>query len=84
MIIIINVDNYINASYIDGPFKEDKKLFIATQGPLKETIFIFWKMIITHKINLIIKLSNVPEEGRNQSECYWPIKKDKNLIITKI
>ena len=43
-----NLDNYINASYIDGPIKDESKLFIATQGPLKETIPSFWKMIFTH------------------------------------
>ncbi len=79
----LNVDNYINASYIDGPFKEDKKLFIATQGPLSGTIFSFWKMIISHNINLIIMLSNVSEEGREKSECYWPINKENDLIINK-
>ena len=61
--------------------KEDKKLFIATQGPLSGTIFSFWKMIISHNINLIIMLSNVIEEGREKSECYWPCNKDKNLIL---
>ena len=76
-----NFDNYINASYIDGPFEEDQKLFIATQDPLKETIFIFWKMIITYKINLIINFSNTPE---NINQIYFPIKKDENLIITNI
>ena len=79
----INIDNYINASYIDGPLKEDKKLFIATQGPLSGTIFSFWKMIISHNINLIIMLSNVYEEGREKSECYWPTNKDNNLILYK-
>jgi len=77
----ININNYINASYIEGPLKEDKKLFIATQGPLSGTIFSFWKMIISHNINLIIMLSNVIEEGREKSECYWPCNKDKNLIL---
>jgi protein tyrosine phosphatase len=79
----INIDNYINASYIDGPLKEDKKLFIATQGPLSGTIFSFWKMIISHNINLIIMLSNVYEEGREKSECYWPTSEDNNLILYK-
>ena len=78
---IPNENNYINASLIEGPFKEDKNLFIATQGPLSGTLFSFWSMIIFHKINLIIMLSNIIEEGREKSECYWPIDKEKDLIL---
>ena len=80
---IPNENNYINASLIEGPFKEDKNLFIATQGPLSGTLFSFWSMIIFHKINLIIMLSNIIEEGREKSECYWPINKENDLIINK-
>ena len=78
---IPNENNYVNASLIEGPFKEDKNLFIATQGPLSGTLFSFWSMIIFHKINLIIMLSNIIEEGREKSECYWPIDKEKDLIL---
>ena len=78
---IPNENNYINASLIEGPFKEDKNLFIATQGPLSGTLFSFWSMVIFHKINLIIMLSNIIEEGREKSECYWPIDKEKDLIL---
>ena len=78
---IPNENNYVNASLIEGPFKEDKNLFIATQGPLSGTLFSFWSMVIFHKINLIIMLSNIIEEGREKSECYWPIDKEKDLIL---
>ncbi len=78
---IPNENNYINASLIEGPFKTDKNLFIATQGPLSGTLFSFWSMVIFHKINLIIMLSNIIEEGREKSECYWPIDKEKDLIL---
>ena len=70
------LSNYINASFIDGPFKENNKLFIATQGPLKETIPSFWKMIYSHKIHLIIMLSSPAEEAEGRSVEYWP--KEKN------
>ena len=71
-----NIDNYINASYIDGPFKSNEKLFIATQGPLKETIPSFWKMIYNHKIKLVIMLSSKLEEAEGRNAIYWP--KDKS------
>ena len=74
-----NLDNYINASYIDGPIKEESKLFIATQGPLKETIPSFWKMIYNHKIKLVIMLSSGLEEVDGRSAVYWPNEKEKPL-----
>ena len=74
-----NLDNYINASYIDGPFKSEKKLFIATQGPLKETIPSFWKMIYNHKIKLIIMLSSALEEAEGRNVIYWPVNKENSL-----
>jgi len=76
-----NLDNYINASYIDGPIKDESKLFIATQGPLKETIPSFWKMIFTHKIKLVIMLSSGLGEGEGRNTIYWPEDKENPLIF---
>ena len=76
-----NLDNYINASYIDGPIKTEEKLFIATQGPLKETIPSFWKMIYNHKIKLVIMLSSKLEEAEGRNAIYWPKEIDKPMIF---
>ena len=74
-----NLENYINASYIDGPIKKEEKLFIATQGPLKETIPSFWKMIYNHKISLVIMLSSKLEEAEGRNAIYWPKEVDKPM-----
>jgi len=76
-----NLGNYINASYIDGPIKDESKLFIATQGPLKDTIPSFWKMIYNHKIKLVVMLSSNSEEIDGRSPVYWPKEKEKPLIF---
>ena len=73
-----NLDNYINASYIDDPIIKESKLFIATQGPLKETIPSFWKMIYNHKTKLVIMLSSNLEEIDGRSAIYWP--KNKEIL----
>ena len=78
-----NIDNYINASYIDGPIKKEQNLFIATQGPLKETIPSFWKMIYNHKIKLVIMLSSKLEEAEGRNAIYWPKEKDKPMIFNE-
>ena len=79
-----NIDNYINASYIDGPIKKEEKLFIATQGPLKETIPSFWKMIYNHKIKLVIMLSSRLEEAEGRNAIYWPNEVDKPMEFDKL
>ena len=41
---------YINASFINGPFINDEKCFIAAQAPLKNSIPKFYKMIFNNII----------------------------------
>jgi protein tyrosine phosphatase len=57
-------NNYINASFIDGPVNDDSKMFIATQGPLIHTIETFWRMIFSKNSRLIIMLTNTYEDNR--------------------
>ena len=82
---------YINASYVNGPFKSDEKCFIATQGPLQSTIGKFYKMCFNKDIKLIIMLCSFEEEGRKKCERYLPteLQKEKNyenglkVVMTK-
>ncbi|XP_067679069.1 multiple epidermal growth factor-like domains protein 11 [Haliotis asinina] len=61
---------YINASYIDG--RTRGKQYIATQGPLPETVVDFWEMIWQEQVPVIVMLANIMEDGRRRCEPYWP------------
>ena len=61
----ININNYINASFITNPLNNKQKIIIATQTPLKDTINSFWKMIYNYKIKLVIMLSDTKKEEEN-------------------
>lgn len=61
----LNLDDlYVNASFIDGPLSEDYKFFIATQGPLNNTISKFWKLIFYQDVKLIVMLCRLEEDLR--------------------
>ncbi|XP_041436655.1 receptor-type tyrosine-protein phosphatase kappa isoform X3 [Xenopus laevis] len=62
--------DYINASYIDG-YKEPK-FFIATQGPLPETLADFWHMVWQEKSSVIVMLTALEEQNKVKCERYWP------------
>ncbi|KEG05945.1 putative tyrosine specific protein phosphatase, partial [Trypanosoma grayi] len=70
---------YINANYVDG-----RKLFgvpftyIATQAPLQNTVFDFWRMILENDVGFIVMLCGEIEDGKVKSEMYWP-RKGKEL-----
>ena len=54
--------DYINASYITG--YQRRNAFIATQGPLEETVQDFWRMIWEQDVNTIVMLTQIVECGR--------------------
>ncbi|CAG8491136.1 357_t:CDS:1 [Funneliformis mosseae] len=65
-----NKTDYINASYIEAP--NNVRRYIATQGPLKETIEDFWLMIWEQETHIIVMLTNQIERGEIKCETYWP------------
>jgi len=63
-----NMDDYINASYVKG----DDVTFIAAQGPLKDTVDDFWRMIWENDIHIVLMLTEEIENDRVKCFRYWP------------
>ena len=58
----IEGSDYINASFIDG--YRYRNAYVATQGPLNETVEDFWRMLWEHNSTIVVMLSKLREMGR--------------------
>ncbi|XP_047374900.1 LOW QUALITY PROTEIN: receptor-type tyrosine-protein phosphatase eta [Sciurus carolinensis] len=67
-----STDDYVNANYMPG--YHSKKDFIATQGPLPNTLKDFWRMVWEKNVYAIVMLTKCVEQGRTKCEEYWPSK----------
>ncbi|XP_023724351.1 receptor-type tyrosine-protein phosphatase epsilon isoform X3 [Cryptotermes secundus] len=62
--------DYINANYING--YNSPNFYIATQGPKRNTVVDFWRMIWQEHVQVIAMLANIVESGKLKCEQYWP------------
>ncbi|KAM5248405.1 receptor-type tyrosine-protein phosphatase eta [Ctenodactylus gundi] len=67
-----STDDYVNANYMPG--YHSKRDFIATQGPLPNTLKDFWRMVWEKNVYAIVMLTKCVEQGRTKCEEYWPSK----------
>ncbi|XP_014392819.1 PREDICTED: receptor-type tyrosine-protein phosphatase H [Myotis brandtii] len=63
--------DYINASFMPGLWSPRE--FIATQGPLPQTVGDFWRLVWEQQSHTLVMLTNCMELGRVKCEHYWPL-----------
>ncbi|XKL66206.1 hypothetical protein PGB90_009626 [Kerria lacca] len=66
--------DYINANYINMeiPGSGIINRYIATQGPLQNTVNDFWQMVLEAQSTLIVMVTTIMERGRSKCTKYWP------------
>jgi protein tyrosine phosphatase len=69
-------DDYINANYCDG--WRNNRTYIATQGPIPNTIAHFWEMIWEQRVGTIVMATKEMEMARLKCHKYWP---DPNGVL---
>ncbi|EGT52597.1 hypothetical protein CAEBREN_15706 [Caenorhabditis brenneri] len=77
-----NSSEYIHANYIRSPFL--KREYILTQGPKKETIPDFWRMVWQEKSTAIVMLCQFVETNREKCVEYFPRNANCSLRFDKL
>ncbi|XP_063545643.1 uncharacterized protein LOC134753637 [Cydia strobilella] len=84
-------EGYINANFIKG-HEYTKNCYIATQGPLQNTVYDFWMMVhqncsettsqtTSQGIQKVVMLTNFIENNRQKCEKYFPLEINEELVF---
>ena len=57
-----NKSGYINASHVSATVGNQQRFFIASQGPLPQTVAHFWQMIFQCDVHIIVMLTDVADQ----------------------
>ncbi|XP_057342855.1 receptor-type tyrosine-protein phosphatase R isoform X4 [Manis pentadactyla] len=68
-----SLSTYINANYIRG-YSGQEKAFIATQGPMINTVNDFWQMVWQEDSPVIVMITKLKEKNE-KCVLYWPEKR---------
>lgn len=60
--------DYINASHVNGATNK----YIATQGPVPDSMAAFWQMIWEQNVSLVVMVTSEVEGGKLKCHRYWP------------
>uniref|UniRef100_A0A671UJT9 protein-tyrosine-phosphatase n=1 Tax=Sparus aurata TaxID=8175 RepID=A0A671UJT9_SPAAU len=63
--------DYVNANFIKG--MDGPEAYIATQGPLPNTVMDFWRMNWEYNVAVIVMACREFEMGRKKCERYFPL-----------
>ncbi|XP_007892377.1 receptor-type tyrosine-protein phosphatase R [Callorhinchus milii] len=67
-----DLSSYINANYIRG-YGGEEKAYIATQGPMVNTVNDFWEMVWQEDCPMIVMITKLKEKNE-KCVVYWPEK----------
>lgn len=88
-------EGYINANFIKG-HEYTKNTYIATQGPLQNTMYDFWSMVYQNTLDFrsrlrdpdpeqnvqkVVMLTNFIENNRQKCEKYFPLELNDELLV---
>lgn len=62
---------YINANYISG-YKGEPRAYIASQGPMSNTIGDFWRMVWSERVSSVVMITKLIERNKSKCELYIP------------
>ncbi|XP_028407981.1 tyrosine-protein phosphatase non-receptor type 12-like isoform X2 [Dendronephthya gigantea] len=74
--------DYINANFIKGV--DGEKVYIASQGPLPNTVNDFWRMLWSYKVKVVVMLCREEENGKKKCHRYWCEGDEDNLTFGEI
>ncbi|XP_035802254.1 tyrosine-protein phosphatase non-receptor type 12 isoform X2 [Amphiprion ocellaris] len=69
--------DYINANFIKG--MDGPEAYIATQGPLPNTVIDFWRMNWEYNVAVIVMACREFEMGRKKCERYFPLLREEPM-----
>nr|XP_046234708.1 tyrosine-protein phosphatase non-receptor type 12 isoform X2 [Scatophagus argus] len=69
--------DYVNANFIKG--MDGPEAYIATQGPLPNTVIDFWRMNWEYNVAVIVMACREFEMGRKKCERYFPVFGEKPM-----